>query len=420
MIHLGLIKKLSILTTFNKNVLVIFTGTTLAQAIPIAISPILTRLYTPDEFGVFTLFFSITNLLGIVATARYELAIVLPHNDQDADSLEKLCFAIAIAFGLVLLIVVLVLQDLIVNWLGNPGIRLWLFFVPLSVLLTGIFQAKTYRFNRDKKFRQISILKITQTTTASFVNIIMAFFNSLKGGLIIGYLMGQVMAISSSRRKKVTLNIKWKEMRDVAKTYKNFALYNAPAALLNTAAATVPVFYLSRILSKKDIGFYGLVERSIGAPISLVSYSISQVLLQDISMRYKQELPIRGRLLGLLRNLTLIGIPPFTLLFLFAEDIFAFVFGNQWAVAGKYASILSVAFFMRFVVSPLSVVLISTNNLRTLIFWQTLYFITSSGIVICGFYFWNVIEFLIAFAINDVVLYSIYLYLIFQIKAAVK
>jgi O-antigen/teichoic acid export membrane protein len=286
------------------------------------------------------------------------------------------------------------------------------------VLLTGIFQAKTYRLNRDKDFRKISILKITQTTTASVVNIVMAFFHSLKGGLIIGYLIGQVTAISSYGRSLLTGNVTWREMSDVARTYKDFALYNAPAALLNTAAATLPIVYLSAILSKKDIGFYGLVERSIGAPISLISYSISQVLLQDIAMRFKNKLPIRRKLLVLLRNLTLIGIAPFALLFFFAEDFFSFVFGDQWAVAGQYASILSVAFFMRFVVSPLSVVLISTNNLRRLISWQALYFSTSSGIVIYGFYYWGVLDFLLAFAINDVVLYSIYLYLILSTKTS--
>jgi O-antigen/teichoic acid export membrane protein len=116
---------------------------------------------------------------------------------------------------------------------------------------------------------------------------------------------------------------------------------------------------MSKLLEKKDLGFYGLVERSIGAPISLVSYSISQVLLEDIASRYKQDLPIRPRILKLLMNLSLIGVVPFTLLFFFSEDIFTFVFGQQWAVAGKYASILSIAFFMRFVISPLSMVLIS-------------------------------------------------------------
>jgi len=50
-----MINKLKLKSEFAKNVLTLMTGTTIAQAIPIAISPILTRIYTPEDFGVFAL-----------------------------------------------------------------------------------------------------------------------------------------------------------------------------------------------------------------------------------------------------------------------------------------------------------------------------------------------------------------------------
>jgi O-antigen/teichoic acid export membrane protein len=114
-----ILKKLGLASDFNKNVVMLFAGTAIAQAIPVAISPILTRLYSPEEFGLFALFFSISNLLGVIATARYELAIVLPKDEEDANKLEKLCYVISVLIGLVLMVIVLLLHDTIVKWLES-------------------------------------------------------------------------------------------------------------------------------------------------------------------------------------------------------------------------------------------------------------------------------------------------------------
>ena len=79
-----MLTKLKPKSEFTRNVLTLMTGTTIAQAIPIAISPILTRLYTPKDFGVLALFVAITSIFGSIANGRYELAIMLPKKDEDA------------------------------------------------------------------------------------------------------------------------------------------------------------------------------------------------------------------------------------------------------------------------------------------------------------------------------------------------
>ncbi|SVD81723.1 uncharacterized protein METZ01_LOCUS434577, partial [marine metagenome] len=96
---------------FSKNVLTLVTGTTIAQAIPIAISPILTRIYTPEDFGVLALFISITTILGTIANGRYELAIVLPKRDNNALELTALSIIITIGFSLLLVILVILFHD---------------------------------------------------------------------------------------------------------------------------------------------------------------------------------------------------------------------------------------------------------------------------------------------------------------------
>ncbi|MCO5272945.1 MAG: oligosaccharide flippase family protein [Cyclobacteriaceae bacterium] len=400
---------------FNKNVLVLFTGTTLAQAIPIAVSPILTRLYTPEDFGVFAIFFSITNLLGVVATWRYELSIVLPSEEDEADLIEYLCFLIAFVFALMLFVLTLFLNERIASLLGRPDIASWLYLVPLSVFFTGIIQTINYRLNRGRNFREMSTIKIIQTSSSGVSGIVLGLARFSLNGLVISQLFGQLMAIGSRYfKKKIGIKHRASSVLHIARKYKNFAM-GTPGALLNKAATSLPIFLMSKLADKNQVGYYGLVERSIGAPISLISYSVSQVLLEEIASRYRMGLPIRSKILRLSRNLFLVGIIPFGVLCIFASEIFKFVFGSEWVQAGSYASVLSIAFFARFIVSPLSSVFFSTNSLKKLVLWQVLYFFTTFSIIVYNYFNFEIDAFLILLVINDLTMYLFHFVLILSV-----
>ena len=144
-------KKLN-LNEFNRNVVTVMTGTTIAQAIPIAIMPILTRLYTPEEFGIFALYVAIASIFGVIATARYELAIMLPKKDSEAANLFNLSIIITFIISLFTLLFVLIFHQPLINLIGNPEIGKWLYFIPLTVLFTGLYQTLNYWSSRKKNF----------------------------------------------------------------------------------------------------------------------------------------------------------------------------------------------------------------------------------------------------------------------------
>lgn len=106
---------------FNRNVVTLLTGTTVAQAIPVMISPILTRIYTPEDFGVLALFIAITSIFGSIANARYELAIVLPEKDEDAVNIVALCILIAFSISVGLFVAVSIFHTPILRLLNNLG-----------------------------------------------------------------------------------------------------------------------------------------------------------------------------------------------------------------------------------------------------------------------------------------------------------
>ena len=152
---------------FSRNVLTLMTGTTIAQAIPIAISPILTRIYTPEDFGVLALYISLVSIFSVIATLRYELAIMQPRQNDDAAALVVLSVVITSGISLFLLVGILVFNEKIQALFGNDEIGAWLFLCPVSVFLTGLYQALNYWNTRKKQYKKIASSKISQGVSAS-------------------------------------------------------------------------------------------------------------------------------------------------------------------------------------------------------------------------------------------------------------
>ena len=147
-----MIKKFKSRSEFSRNVLTLMTGTSIAQAIPIAVSPILTRIYTPEEFGSFALYMTIVSLLSILVTGRYELAIMLPKKDEDAINLVALSILISFIISVFVFLIVFIFNTEITDWLANKAISSWLYLIPLSIFFSGLYQSLYFWNNRLDTF----------------------------------------------------------------------------------------------------------------------------------------------------------------------------------------------------------------------------------------------------------------------------
>jgi len=130
-----LLKELKPKSEFSRNILTLMTGTSIAQAIPVAISPILTRMYTPEDFGTLALFVAITGVFSVIASGRYELALMLPSKDEDVMNIFALGLMIILLVSLGLFFFIFFFVDHLVVMLNNDTIGYWIYFVPLAVFL---------------------------------------------------------------------------------------------------------------------------------------------------------------------------------------------------------------------------------------------------------------------------------------------
>lgn len=373
---MNLIRRFLPRSAYARNVLTLLTGTTLAQAIPIAISPILTRIYSPEEFGRFALYMAIAMIASIVVTGRYELAILLPRQDRDALHIVALSVILSIAISAVLLIIVAIFAYPIAIFLGDVSLASWLYLLPLSTLLIGIYQTLNYWSNRKSHYKRMAISRTALSGGAAMAQVASGYGGSGAVGLLAGQVSGQLLATS------LLLRLIWREDHAfigrlstfrclaLAKRYINFPKYLIAAHGFNTASGQMPVLLLSALFTTSAAGFFTLTQRVMAAPMTLVASALGDVFRQEASRTYSQQGNCRIIYQKTFKRLLLISVVPFAVFFLVAPDLFAWVFGEQWRVAGEYAQILTPMGFFQFITSPLSAMYMIAERQKFDLLWQ--------------------------------------------------
>lgn len=337
------------------------SGALVAQAIPIAVSPLLTRLFSPEQLGAFALFMALVTVLGGIAAARYEMAIMLPESQHDANVLAWLSGGISTAFCLLLFIPCLIWNEAIAALAGDQTLARILPWMPLAVWLLALGAILSALASRAQRFSTVARANIFKSASMSGIQVGAGFASLGVSGLIVGNLLGAAAFIAGlgkavgDSRERPRLG----GLSQLAYRYRDFPKYSLWATLANGVSVNILSFLLSAFYSLAALGFYNLVQRVLAAPSAVLGSAIGQVFYQRASVELRERGSMRQSFRTAWLRLLLISIPPFLIIFLFAEPLFALVFGEDWRVAGEYAETLAPMFWIRFWVSPLS----STNQI---------------------------------------------------------
>lgn len=352
---------------FSTNVLLMMAGTSIAQAIPIAISPILSRMFSPHDFGVLALYIAISSMIAVFATARYELAIVIPQEDADALNILTLTILSTSIIALSSLILIILFHDIIINSLNNQEISLWLYFIPVTVFFTGLYNSFNYWFTRKKEFKKVAESRINQAITTAVSNLGIGYFKHGPSGLVLGGILGSaattgILWINFLKNEKNNFSqISWERIIQQAKLYIRFPKYSVAGGVLNISAYQIPIILISSFFPAYLLGIFYFVNRILQAPFMLLSHSFSQVFYEQAARQDSPE-SLRQLLSSTHKKLILIYIIPSVILLAFGEELFAFVFGEEWRIAGYYAKILLPFLIISFLFSTTSTVMFLYNK----------------------------------------------------------
>ena len=413
-----MLKKLKPKSEFSRNVLTLMTGTTIAQAIPIAISPILTRIYTPDDFGLFALYMSLSLILSTIATGRYELAILLPKKDTDAFNIVALSIVISFLLSFISFLIIFIFNSQIVKLLGSPEIANWLYFIPITILLTGIYQSFNFYLTRKKFYKQIATNRVIQNSITGSTNIGMGIIGFGSAGLILGGVLGQFVStlilanIVWKKNKKKIEQIKKIKIYALSKRYIKLPKYNLPNALIDGFRLAGINILIAKFFTTSILGQFSLAWKMLQVPMALIGSSLSQVFFQKISSSKKSDLHLIVK--KFIFKSLFISVPIFLLIYIYSVDIFIIIFGEKWKLAGEAASVMTPWLFLNFLTSPLSTIFITINKQEVLLIFSIVFMSLPLSLIYFFHYlnFINMLE-IISFSMSTLLLIFIFLVLYF-------
>lgn len=374
---------------FLKNVLVISGSTVIGQAFIILIYPVVSRLYSVADFGAFQLAQSFLSFMIIGGALRYENAILLPAEDEDALSVWQLTLSINLIFFLLFGLMLLIGFLFGINIGKILGIGSYIYYLPFIFFGAVIYQNLVYLNLRIKEFSTIGKTKIFQSIGNGSTQIFLGFLKAGSSGLFIGDLVGRSAGIFNLLSKsikawdKLLFMFNWKRIKKVAIQYKDFAIYNTPGALLNTAGFTLPALFIGKIYGLEILGLFAIVDRVYAAPSALIGQSISQVFMSESASLVNTNIAqLRINYISVLKKLAVMFIVPTIIVILFGPSLFRIILGAKWAMAGKFASILAVMQFFSFIVWPLIPTMLVLQLQKIQMAWE----LSRVSLILIGFY----------------------------------
>lgn len=370
---------------FANNFVTMLSGTALAQAIPVIGSVFLARLYTPDMFGAFSSFVSLTSILAIVATLKFEEAILLPKNDEDGKTIFQLSMLLNISFFFLLSFFLFFTKKFFERF--SPVTFSYIAFIPFGVFFIGLYQSLTFFSSREKNFKAISFSKVSQNLSITIIQLVL-YNLSLLGllfGRILGFLLSTLHFVKLFRANDF-FKVNKIKIKSLFLKYKNFAFYYAPNALLNQISNNLPLFILPTFFGLSHAGYYSFSTRLVLVPLSIITISLQQVFYKEIADRNNAEQDLYPYLLKMYKNLAVLGIIPHLILFLFAPKLFVFFFGEEWLIAGYYTQYLMPWFFLVFINSPVSSIYIVKGKQKEYFLFEIILLITRALSLWLGHY----------------------------------
>ncbi|WP_322629713.1 lipopolysaccharide biosynthesis protein [Halothiobacillus sp.] len=406
---------------FARSVSVLAGGTAAGQIIIVAASPILTRLYSPEDFGLLAVFAGLLAILGVIASLRYQMAIPLPESNEEATDVMALSLLVVAGMTGVTALIVAVFGESIAATLNTPQLSPYLWLLPVGLLLAGIYQVLNYWAIRRKAFSVIARTKVSQSAWMSLVQMggyALGPF-ALLLGRVIGQAAGSVSLWNHAREPggfKLGSLLPHKGIGQVAYRYSHFPAYSSWAGLLNTGGAQVPPIFFAAFFGPAAAGAYMLAQRVINLPMAVVATAVADAFLPNSVEAYRED-RLGNEVRRLFIVLAILVFPSAAVLFIVAPELFAFVFGEDWRQAGEMVRWLTPMLAIQFIINPLSRIFVVIERQRLAMLLQGFLFLMRSGALVIAYLLdFSVLEAVKLFSALSAVGYLVYSVVIMKLS----
>lgn len=335
--------------------LTLLAGGAFAQALPLLLGPLLTRLYTPQDFGIYHLFAAVAINLAVVACARYEFALPLAQQAAEARSLWRLCRRILAVVALA-------------ATLGGIGWAVWVaqswpLWLGPAVAVGGALSLAGMAATRAQRFRALAAARVIQYSGASLAQVAAGWLQAGAQGLVLAPVLAQAAAtwlLGRGATPRVAAGTPLPGLLETARRHRDFPLLNTPHAFLGALQDSVSLALIAALLGPAAAGFWGLALRYLKAPATLVGSAVSQALYPKLAAAGSPAVGAtaagRRAVRQVMGVLALAALPLVAGLWWLGPRVFEWAFGAAWRDAGVLAQALALYVGLHFVASPLAVV----------------------------------------------------------------
>lgn len=335
-------------------------GAGASRLISFASIPVVTRIYDPSDFGVYSIFSGALVVLAPLMTLRFPIAIPLPVSSRVASRIAFLALLAALAGAILLSFILIIFGREVFSLFGVDELYGYWWLIVLGTVAVATYETGSMLATRERSYRQIAHSQVCQAGVAEIGKILGGVVSLRPHGLLIGHVGGYIVACWVLRRSFIAVfraNCRFmtlKRFARTARTYQSFPIFRAPSQLVLALSMQAPVFFTALLFDTDIVGQLGLAILAISLPFSLFGQSLSRVYYGEIASLGRGQLDqIRRLSFVITTRLVLFTLPLAIFLFLFAEMIFVAVFGQQWRLAGQAAGLLSIYLVFQMASSPL-------------------------------------------------------------------
>lgn len=336
-------------------------GTAFAQVLNMILSPVITRLYAPEEYGIVSLYSAILIALSFLGSMNYEMGIPIAEQEEKAINVLSLSIITLLFFTSLVTFIFIFVGDILLTLLNGEALIEYKYLIPVGIFVVGLYNIFTQWAYRRKNFKSITQTKISQSIFQNLISIGFGILGKGPVGLVLGRIFGQGSGITTltyqviKKDRDLLKKIRKQEILWAAKRYRNFPLFTAPRKFLGDISIAMPILFITSLYGSQAVGLFGLANTIIQLPMNLIGNSIGNVYYaESASLRRKSPEKIKELSDKLLKILIGVGLIPFLLLVFFGPALFSFIFGENWYEAGIYASLLSWSVFTRIIFKPIS------------------------------------------------------------------
>ena len=401
---------------FWKSVTSVLTGTAMAQAIPIIGSLAIARLYTVDDFGVYSAWLGIVLILSVISTGRFEASIAIQAPGENQILAFQATNFFIVGMGIVLSCLLIIITQADISWLKIFELEFLLLLIPTGMVMA-FSQTQQSLLAASGQYKLLSVLRVIQALLIVVPQIIIGYWFKSPIHLAATHFIGVLITILIVRYFDSTLKLftfyNKKLLLNFYTKYKKFLIYSLPADSMNSLAAQLPVIVVTVNFGSEKGGILALTMRTLGAPIGILGKSVLDVFKKYASDEYRLLGNCSSIYLKTLYYLTFLAGLFSIFIFFFSKVLFAVLFGSEWTEAGDIAILLLPLFALRFIASPLSYLIYIAEKQNIDLVWQICLLFMTLTVLFSGVSFEDTIK---LYSAGYAILYLAYIRLTYKMS----